>query len=446
MPPRLLTLPTRFADGVYIDRPATDAAFARMHRRDAIGDRLHLVFACLGLFLVSGPVTVTELAFAPLAVFFFVRVVNTGPLWIHAFGQPAVLCALALAAWLGLTLAWSPDPAQGLEEIARLRWLILPALLYPAIRNRRPLVLALALGLTVAGIAQLLSGLDALRPPFDHRMPGRISGWWDPVVAGSIQCAALGLFLPAALRGRGRYRWIGMVGLGIALAGVLASGTRGAWIAAAVLLAVSVPLILRHADRRARRAALAAGLIGLLGLGGLALTLRDGLTVRVNEARAELAAARAGDLNTLTGARIGVMQMSLEAGLRQPWGLGAGATRSAATERFGPDHQAAGFAHAHSTPLHLLSVGGLPGLALGGLLAWVLLRNASRADPREPARALEAGLPYAIGGLLLAGMFDTIHINTQTCAMLGALAALSPAYRPTGSPTDGPEGTGRISG
>ena len=423
----------RFADGSYIDRPATDAAFARMHRRDAVGDRVHLALACLGLFLLAGPVTVTELAFAPLLVFFFVRAINTGPLWIHAFGQPAVLAGLALAAWLGITLAWSPDRAQGLDEIARLRWFLLVGLIYPAIERRHALTTALALGLIVAGLAQLASGFDALHPPFASSHPSRITGWWDPVVAGSVQVGALGLFLPAALRGVGRDRWIGTIGLTVAVAGLLASGTRGAWLSGGLLLLIAVPLILRGAGTRAKRTAGAVVLVGVVAVVLVGWSQRAGLALRVDQARTELAAAGGGDLDSPTGARIAVMALAAESGTARPWGLGAGGIRTAATARFGEGHAAAHLEHAHSSPLHLFGVGGPVALFLGALFAWTVLRSGVRETPADPNRALEAGLPLAFAGLLLAGLFDAVHINTHTAALLGALAALCPAYRPTPS-------------
>lgn len=425
--PQLLA---RFADGSYVDRDACDAAFARTHRRDALGDRIHLALACLGLFLVAGPVTVTELAFAPLLVFFVVRTLNIAPLWAHGFGQPAVLAGLALTVWLGVTLAWSPDAAQGLDEIARLRWILLVGLIYPAIGHRRTLAAALALGLIVAGLAQLASGLDALRPPFPQRHLGRITGWWDPVVGGSVQVGALGLFLPAALRGRGRDRWIGTLGLAIAAAGLLASGTRGAWLAGALLVVIAVPLILRGASRRSKCVTGVALTAGLLALAVVAWSHREGLSIRLDQAQAELAAAGAGDLDSPTGARIAVMGLAAESGLARPWGLGAGGIRTAAEARFPEGHAAAHLEHAHSTPLHLWGVGGPVGLFLGGLLAWTVLRAGVRDAPTDPARAIEAGLPFAFAGLLLAGLFDAVHINTHTAALLGAIAALCPAYRP----------------
>jgi hypothetical protein len=404
-----------------------------MHRRDEIGDRIHLALACLGFFLVSGPVTVTELAFAPLLVFFVVRVVNTGPVWIHGFGQPSVLAAVGLMVWGGVTLAWSADPMHGLDEIGRLRWLVLLGLVFPVIERRGVLVTAMALGLIAAGIAQLLSGVEPFRGLFPPRHPGRVTGWWDPVVAGSVQCGAVGLFMYPALRGVGRARLIGGVGLAVALAGVLASGTRGAWIAAAILLAVGVPLSLRGAGPTMKRAALGVGLAGVLLLSAVGLAQREGLMIRVDQARAELAAATAGDLDSATGARVAVMGLALESGFQRPWGLGAGGFQTAVVERFGPDHAASGLAHAHSAPLHLFGTLGWVGLCLGGLWAWAALRNAAAGaaeDPTGGADGLLRGLPLGIAGLLLAGLFDAVHLNTQTCALLGAMAALAPAYRP----------------
>src|SRR5690606_40313370 len=63
--------------------------------------------------------------------------------------------------------------------------------------------------------------------PTWNRLPGRNSGWWDPVIAGSLLTAALGLHLPAALWGKKVWRALGIAGCAITLPGILATGTRG---------------------------------------------------------------------------------------------------------------------------------------------------------------------------------------------------------------------------
>ncbi|MEM9373422.1 MAG: hypothetical protein AAGA55_07245, partial [Planctomycetota bacterium] len=210
-----------WVDGSYVDRGRCDAAFARMHARDAIGDRIHCWLACLALFLLPGPATVTEIAVIPLAVFFLARTVNVFPLWLHGFGQPAMLAALAFFGWLAITLLWSPDPGQGIAELNRMRWFLLIGLLYPVIGHRRRLVFVLGAGLMLASVVQLASALPGVREMFPFRHPGRVTGWWSPVVGGTIQAGAVGLFVAPALAGRGRVRWFGLAGLALSLAGLL---------------------------------------------------------------------------------------------------------------------------------------------------------------------------------------------------------------------------------
>ncbi len=59
------------------------------------------------------------------------------------------------------------------------------------------------------------------------RLPGRNSGWWQPVVGGTMLTAGVGLHLPAALTGRGKWRLIGVFGLVASISGVAATGLAG---------------------------------------------------------------------------------------------------------------------------------------------------------------------------------------------------------------------------
>ena len=416
-------------DGRYIDRPACDAAFERMHRRDALGDRIHLILGCLALIGICGPTTVGEIAVIPLLVFFVVRVVNTGPVWIHGFGQPAFLAALGLFGWLALTTAWSADPRQGWEELARMRWFLLLPLLFPVIERRGVLAGALAGGLIAASVAQLASGFEPFRGWFAFRHPGRVTGWWQPVVAGTIQVGAIGFFLPAAMAGRGRARLVGLVGLTLAGVGLIASGTRGAWLAAIGLLAVSGVLLWRGGSNRTRRSMLVAGGVLAVGVVAAGIVLRDGVMLRVDQARDEIRLAMDGRLDTPTGGRIAAMRAGVDAGLEHPVrGAGAGSFESVMAQRYPEGGDYLGLAHAHSTPVHLFATGGAPAVVLGGLLMVVLIRNAWRST--RDAEALERGVPFALIGLAIASVFDVVLVNSPVAALVEALAALGPAYRP----------------
>jgi O-antigen ligase len=153
---------------------------------------------------------------------------------------------------------------------------------------------------------------------------------------------------------------------------------------------------------------------------------RDGLAVRVGQARAELAAAVAGDLDSPTGARIAVMGAAWEAGVARPLGgAGAGSINAVATDRLGPDHAAAGLEHAHSMWLHWFGTLGVPGVVLGGLVFVTAVRGAWRAAGGLSGGSwLPRGVGFALVSLAVAGLFDAVLINMQTGALFGALAAV----------------------
>lgn len=418
-----------FAEGDYIDRKACDAAFARMHRRDAIGDKLHLYFAIGGLACLFGPVTMTEIAIIPLVVFFFVRVLNTFPVWIHGFGQPTILATLLLVAWMFIALIWSADRGQGLREIAELRWIALMGFLFPVIEHRAKLVVALCIGVLLGQSGQILDAFDGfgIEPlaKLVENHPGRIAGWWHPVIAGGILVAAMGLHLPAALVGKGRTRVLGVLGLGASAVGVLATGTRGAWVAAILLLVVGVLIMLR-VKRVPIRRVLLVGALGVLVLSAAGVLMRDSIMIRVNETRQELTEIKAGEFDSYSGRRARMAQLAIDGFLEHPIvGVGTGGFEQWCTQQDQPYG-----AHAHNSTLHILSTLGLIGAMFWGLVLLIALRHAWRRGARNPGQPYAFGPLLGIIGLMLASITDSVHVNAQTTAMLGVLLALCPAYVP----------------
>jgi len=424
-----------FFDGHYIDRQACNSAFARMHQRDPLGDRLHLLFACLGLIALFGPVTLTEIAFAPLAVFFFVRIFNTFPVWIHGFGQPVALAAIALAGWMMLTLNWSGDSAHGWTEIGELRWFVLVGLIFPVIEKRMILIAAMCIGIAIAQLAQVVDAFDGfgIEPLANlvQNHPGRIAGWWHPVVGGSILVGALGLHLPALLFGTGfgsgRTRTLGIVGSSAIIVGIIATGTRGAWIACAILIALSILVGTITKQLRWQRV-----LIFVAALGALAIlagvVMGDGLRDRLDETRTELGEILDGQYDSYTGLRVKMGQAAIQAGVEHPViGVGAGGYQSWANDQ-NPDSKV--HAHAHNSLLQVWSTLGFVGVMLWAILLIAMLRASWRIWDRDGEGVYGLGPLFAIIGLILASLTDSIQLNTQTAAMLGALAALSPTYRP----------------
>lgn len=405
------------------------AGFVRMHQRDAIGDRLHLLFAIGGVVCFFGPVTMTEIAMIPMIVFFCVRVINTFPIWIHGFGQPTVLATLLLSAWMFIALLWSPQASQGLHEIAQLRWIALMGFLFPVIEHRRKLIAALCVGLVLGQSGQVLDafdgfGIESLATLVENH-PGRIAGWWHPVIAGGLLVVAMGFHLPAAMVGRGRTRVLGVMGLSVSAVGVLATGTRGAWMGGVLLLVVGALLMLRIRRVPLRRVLLVGAIaLCVLAIGGV--LLRDSIMIRVNESRGEIAEMVAGDFDSYSGRRVRMAQLALDGFIQHPIvGIGTGGF-----EQWSVQQDQSYGAHAHSSALHTLATLGIVGAVLWGLVLLVALRHAWRRGTRHTASPYDLGPLMGIIGLMLASLTDSVHINAQTAGMLGLLLALSPAYAP----------------
>ncbi|MBL4810255.1 MAG: O-antigen ligase family protein [Phycisphaerales bacterium] len=418
--------------GSYITRDQCDLAFERMHARDRIGDRIHLVLACVAMIGIAGPVSFVDFLVMPLVAFFLIRVVNTFPIWIHGFGQPVVLVGLMLAGLMGLSLLWSADPVAGLEHIGELRWLAMIGFVYPVIEHRRVLIACLCIGFVIGNGVQVIDAFDGfgnawLADRLWHE-PGRVSGWWDPAVGGSILVAALGLHLPAAVMGRGRGRVVGFAGSMVTIVALMATGTRGGWIAAVVLVMIAL-LIAGFQRRRRFGPMMVGGAMLVVVISALVVVKGGALGDRIGIARDEIRMAIDGDVGTSTGARISMGHQAVRAGLAHPvGGLGAGGFRSWMEEETVEvlDDQA----HPHSSMLRLWSEHGLPGVLIGVLLASVLLVNAWRCVPSGDRGTYLMGPFFAVLGLILVSGFDSVLINVNTMAMMGVLGALCPAYCP----------------
>ncbi|MEZ6243853.1 MAG: hypothetical protein R3B57_12520, partial [Phycisphaerales bacterium] len=267
-PPRVFRAP-------WIDRGRLADAFAHQHERDEIGVRLQTLFALGALVSLTTTNTAAEIGFAPLAVYSLIRLANTWRSLISLFQQPATICCLGYLAWAATSLLWTPDVAHGLDELAMVRALSVGMMLWPVLEHRRWLIAALAIGFAVGNVLQIAhavgTALDQTWMPWD-RWEGRNSVWWDPVVGGTILTGALGLHLPSAFMGRGRTQWLALGGSSLAAFGVLATGSRGAWLAAGVLtlivMGVTLVRLIRRTQPHARRTLLPLVGVALVAGGG----------------------------------------------------------------------------------------------------------------------------------------------------------------------------------
>lgn len=418
------------------------ARLAAVRERDPVGDRMHAAFGMAWCFLATWPTTVVEFAGLPLIVIFLLRLPKLWRVLPMVFLQPLFLLVLAFVLWQTVAIAWSPDPWNGLEEVGANRWAWSLIALWPVIERRRWFIGALAAGFLLGHVTQVVHGLGV---HFDvewmqwDRKPHRNSGWWRPVVSGSILAGALGLHLPVALMGRGRWRLVGIAGSLVTMLGLLATGTRGGWIAGAGLVVVVGAVAAVTARRRRRSLAPLAVALALTAAAGAVAWMAIGESVQrrfeagVREVTGAIEHKR---FRTDTGARLLMWWWAAEALSERPLtGIGTGGYRAwtiANLERQGIDPSERNLhSHAHSASFHIAATTGLIGLAIAVMVAVVAVRGAFKGLPPPGLEWYDAGPGFALIGMLLAGTFDPVHLNSQSGAHLAILLSLSLWPRPS---------------
>lgn len=414
--------------------------------------KAHTAAACLSAALATGPTSIAELAIIPAAVAFLATPHKTYPIWIHAYRRPLGLALLLFSAWIAIGIAYSPDNAQAIDEFGVLRFFPIALLISPALHlskaGRLRVIAALAIGVAIGQLIQLLHAWAALADGpalFDFdRAQNRISGYWDPAVAGTILTAALGLHLPAALMGTGKQRAIAITAAAATIAALLATGSRGGWIASAALTAITAAVAITRAlksgtHKRQTLTALAALALLTLAAG---VAFRGTITARIDKARADLTAATEHDYSSADAARVAMALAAIDAFKAHPIrGVGTGNfgnhARAQAELRTQQNPQSSDTPaepppihdHAHNTLLHTAATHGLVGVTLLLAVAAAAIRQSILWIRHAPTRATlgsyQAGPLFALIGLILITPFDTLHVSTSSAAITGVILALS---------------------
>jgi O-antigen ligase len=409
--------------------------FARMHRVDARGDRIHLAFALGWCFLMGWPMSFTEIALAPLGVTYAARLwlIRHAARW--AFVTPLGLALLAWSVWQGVTLLWTPDWGLGVKQVAALRFCAAYVFLWPVLEHRRSLIAALGLGFLCTVLSQAASfvgyewGIEWLQR-WDYREHARNGGWWGATQTGEVLAVAVALYLPTVMMGRGKPRaWAGVATLMI-VGGLAATGTRAGWVAGLVALTASAYLAVRRLPGKAAAKRLAWVGVGavLAGAVGVGVAGPGFVASRYERVRQEIGRAlNEGDYATNDGMRVLLARWGVEAWREKPVvGHGSGSYRAWVLANKHESGRAyewfrdANFIHPHNTLLHVAVTAGLVGvvLALGVIgLAW---REASRG--RTP---LELGVAAGIAAVVGLTPFDSLGASGRPASVVGAVVALA---------------------
>ncbi len=417
--------------GRAIDHDELWALNERSNRKVRWGHSIHLFSACLFCALLAGPKSFLEVSAAILLITAFFRLYATWRLYPSLLRQPVSILTAVVLFYFAIGILWSPNRARGLEEFDVARWTMIVPALWPVRHIRRHLILLVALSFLSAHVAQLVQALafEFGWESFDFdAFSTRISGWLHHASGASVLVGGLGLHLPAALSHTHKLRWPARVLALITLLGVFATGSRAAWIGAALVILVALALALWASHHRVR---LLLGVLvaGALFLVGGWLTLGDEIKSRYLEGKEEITLAIEQErFTTSTGARINMFIWAREAFVQHPMlGVGPGGFRTWAVEtqlERGMDpakHPV--YDDAHSSPAQIGATQGLVGLALYIPLV-IALVLVSKPRPGEE-QTYQAGLMMAILGVLLCSGLDAIHLKTDTMAALWTFVALS---------------------
>lgn len=403
----------------------------RANRTIAWGHSLHVAAACCFCLSIALPISFTEITAGILAGVATARLWATWRLYPALLARPIAFLAALYALYSLLGITWSANPSYGVKEVDAVRWLLLVPAFWPIRHLRRWFILCVVISYAIAYSGQFVQAL-AFEFGWEHldfdAYPNRISCWFMPASGGSIFLAAFGLHLPIALDQKHPLRWPARVLAALALLSVIATGARGAWIAGALFFGLTLLRAIWRSKRRAQ-VLIAAGVIAVIALPAAWLTLGDQIKSRVDEGRWEIREAMENkDYSTSTGARINMWIWAGRAFAANPI-LGAG---TGGYEKWAETRQAEmGISHddqpitrnAHGAYIHIAASQGLVGLLLfGALVAAFLIECWPR--PRD-LHTYQAGLIGAVVAVLIVGLFATVHLHTQTAAVLSTFAALS---------------------
>ncbi|MEM8756535.1 MAG: O-antigen ligase family protein [Planctomycetota bacterium] len=417
---------------------AIDDARDRIAREHPRWHAAHLIAAMLFGFSYGLGITPLEVGGIPLMLVTVLRFGQTRRLYAALLREPVVLALLAFVAWALLALSWSLNRSHGLDEIGSVRWLWVFVAIWPIADRRLPVIAALAAGMfTLHGsqVGQLIGQRYGIPELTWGQFPDRIAGWGGPVVTGSLLSGVFGLHAAAAVLGRGRVAWIARALTLVTGVALIATGTRGAWLAAMALLGTLglVAVITHRRSIGVRQVLIAAGVAAVVAATAW-FTIGDAITSRISDGWKEVRDAfESEDYYSSTGGRIIMWYWAWEAVKAEPvTGVGTGGYRAWVNERqtergIDPATQRV-LDHAHGSAVHVAAVQGLIGLTLFATLCILVLRR-SWVPPtlvtRGEAHPYDLGLFFGVLGLLLAGVLDSVHINAQSSALLALLTALS---------------------
>ncbi len=392
--------------------------------RDPIGHYFHTGFALLYVLLLPLATAPKDIAWAALAVTTVARLPRIHRCFKAPCRDRLIWLLGAWAAWHGISILWSADPAAGLDEWGAFRVVLTPLLLWPVLDHAALLIGAFLVGVVGANLVQLTQQFHWLgqKPCYG----GRLDGWLHAVHTGAMCAAALCWHLSAILKGRSWLRWVSLIGAAAAVAGLIRSGSRGPWLAIAATLPMGL-LLIGLTTRRLRRAVLIIALVGVVGAGVAWVATGDFVTTRIHQATDDIRKAIDGDFHSHVGERLARWAGAWKVFGDSPLlGAGAGGFGRAIGELGYSDVSPKGH-HAHSVYMHVLACTGLPGALI---LVAVIVLSVRRVVTRQANHLYSSGTALVLITWLVGAAFDAYHLNGNMFGLFTLIVALTlPGHR-----------------
>ncbi len=416
---------------------------SQVREADPIGHRVHVALAMAYLLMLPLITSAEGITFGILLAFAALRLPKTRPCYRALRRDRVMWLFLVTAVILGISILWSEDRMEGLTELKAFRVIALPWALWPIIGEAPWLIGAFLAGVFGLDLVQSAQHLNLFG--LELKGEGRARGTLHPIQSGAVNLATLTWYLPAMLRirlRRGRKALILpaalVAGAFFAMIGLVLSGSRGVWIAAAVMLPIEFAYFC-FSSAHGRRNALI--LLAPVALAVVVVVTTGGdryIAERIEDARENLRRADEGDYTTSVGMRVVMARWAWQMFKESPvYGHGAGSFRAlskgtsefaemqarwpnrAAEDKFTP-------AHPHNAYLHMMVATGIVGtIPFLCLLAVVFGRLWRDASDHVFARAG----PFVLLGWMIGTLSDCFTLNGHLFGLFGFLAALALARR-----------------
>ena len=442
---------------------SSDAALTRARERDRVGHEIHTALGILATFSLPLSPAINNIAMAILLGCGLIRLWVTLPCYRVLLRDRLLWLWLLWAAWLGVTIVYSLDVEEGLTELKAFRVILLPLLLWPVIDRIPRLIAAFLGGVFVMNVVQVVqvAGWFGLGLEGD----GRARAGLHPIQTGAMALAVMlwhlsWLFAQTRERNETDSRQhimlaLVVIGLLAASFGVVASGSRGVWVATVITLPIAWVMLAMQHRTSLRRNLIVVASIAMVGV-TIWMMQPTYLQHRIATGWQETTDAVVdGDYDSSTGLRILFWKWGWEFFLDSPFvGQGAGSFRKLSIDRpehaklaeQWPDRAERGrflAAHPHSLYLHMLYATGLGGFIVACLTLWVLLVRCWKSRgvaPNIHGDFLGGYLGGYLGGTifvfiswLIGTQFDCYHLNGH---LFGLFALIVAATLPIGRSYD----------